>query len=176
MRGETFLIFIVFSSLYHFNPLAPCGARLSASASAIHHLNISIHSPRAGRDFFSPWCCMIATAFQSTRPARGETPALLRSHKADKADLVFQSTRPVRGETFRKELCPARPSNFNPLAPCGARHFTRQMRDSPLRYFNPLAPCGARHPSGTVVLSIITFQSTRPVRGETPLPSVPAWT
>ena len=102
---------------------------------------------------------------------------------------VFQSTRPSRGETWwaiRRLSCT---SDFNPLAPRGARRNSNSFDwcfdgisiHSPLAgrdrrwsaqaeagfYFNPLAPRGARH---TVeILSALTgkFQSTRPSRGET---------
>ena len=36
--------------------------------------------------------------------------------------LLFQSTRPVWGETISEWLQSEQDRNFNPLAPCGARH------------------------------------------------------
>ena len=36
------------------------------------------------------------------------------------------------------------PQNFNPRAPCGARHKATGIATNP-KDFNPRAPCGARH-------------------------------
>ena len=80
-------------------------------------------------------------------------------------------------------------SDFNPLAPCGARPADyarspagriisilspRAGRDPPpgrsfppTRYFNPLAPCGARQRLIWPMSRYVRFQSSRPVRGET---------
>ena len=38
---------------------------------------------------------------------------------------------------------------------------------SALSYFNPLTPCGVRRHLGTLGFSILRFQSTHPMRGET---------
>ena len=58
--------------------------------------------------------------------------------------MVFQSTRPVRGATEAFTGTFHQPNDFNPRAPCGARHV------------------------GTVaVKTSAEFQSTRPVRGAT---------
>ena len=60
---------------------------------------------------------------------------------------------------------------FNPRAPCGARPYGRQ----PIletACFNPRAPCGARQRRVTVRIHILTFQSTRPVRGATAIERV----
>ncbi len=86
-----------------------------------------------------------------------------------------------------------RRGNFNPRAPCGARHvdgnshrFTlwisihaprvgrdgRYGQDRPSRCnFNPRAPCGARPWSSSVSKPPLAFQSTRPVWGATYKPS-----
>ena len=80
---------------------------------------------------------------------------------------IFQPTRPLRGATRCRRPFRTRRTDFNPRAPCGARHNrSRQTRTcwkisthAPLagrdqamqamlkahRYFNPRAPCGARH-------------------------------
>ena len=101
---------------FYFNPLAPCGARLLFIVHFTGVPQISIHSPRVGRD--APTACITTgrNLFQSTRPAWGETRKAARRKK----------------------------KNFNPLAPRGARPFTRQM-----------------------LSTIRKFQSTRPAWGET---------
>ena len=106
---------------------------------------ISIHPPRAGRDY----CALIRFArksqFQSTRPVRGGTFALLRSAQISlnfnppapcgaghnlpaSVDniVVFQSTRPVRGGTQNFRFSGLKENNFNPPAPCGAGRPERQ--------------------------------------------------
>ena len=102
----------------NFNPRAPCGARLPAS-----------QLPE------------ISSVFQSTRPMRGATGTSANNKRIAK---LFQSTRPMRGAT-------------------------RSMRTSSTRArnFNPRAPCGARHEPALSQLKLIAFQSTRPMRGAT---------
>ena len=101
---------------------------------------ISIHSPRAGRDYLSIAFINFKPYFNPLAPC-GARPL---SSILSVAEPEFQSTRPVRGETFRKLFIYVCAHDFNPLAPCGAR------------------------PSGRVNrLSTFIFQSTRPVRGET---------
>ena len=133
----------------HFNPRAPCGARLSITAAA-----------------------SAPTVFQSTRPVWGATPApgpmrlrgedfnprapcgARRNPAAHAAgmDLRFQSTRPVWGATGFIPCKAGSVVNFNPRAPCGAR------------------PVGV---ADTIGFSI--FQSTRPVWGATRLTTRSAW-
>ena len=101
----------------------------------------------------------------------------------------FQSTRPVWGETTVSTVDIAHISNFNPLAPCGARpapahHKGEEEQFQSTRpvwgetffvpsffqvahHFNPLAPCGARLSASVATLLSSRFQSTRPVWGET---------
>ena len=120
---------------------------------ALHR--ISIHPPRAGRDYMEwrdgltcwnfnpPAPCgagqlgaILACKhilFQSTRPVRGGTHRDTRSSGQDR----FQSTRPVRGGTYGLST-----HFFNPPAPCGAGPlpWPRQLLTGD---FNPPAPCGA---------------------------------
>ena len=105
----------------NFNPRAPCGARRREVDSFGAAVGISIHAPRAGRDTEKP-----------SEPFR---------------TWKFQSTRPVRGATV----------TVPPFHP--------HCRD-----FNPRAPCGARHVPGNMSYSEWKFQSTRPVRGATWIP------
>ena len=61
--------------------------------------------------------------------------------------IQFQSTRPSRGETTRTVRKARTRPNFNPLAPRGARRFSKHKH-----------------------VTAIIFQSTRPSRGETGQP------
>ena len=58
--------------------------------------------------------------------------------------------------------------SFNPRAPCGARP-RRRVRGCSISRFNPRAPCGARPRMLYFSPSFSMFQSTRPVRGATQL-------
>ena len=126
--------------------------------------------------------------FQSTRPSRGETVIFVWKMLVR---FRFQSTRPSRGETAnrkRQSLCNP---YFNPLAPRGARpvhspcggevdlpnsiHSPLAGRDKTqgnvgvtTTHFNPLAPRGARLKCLGEMNINLSFQSTRPSRGETP--------
>ena len=80
----------------YFNPRAPCGARPFPPPGPLSRKQISIHAPRVGRDTLLVSPDLEAEAFQSTRPVWGAT---------------LSAARPALAET-----------NFNPRAPCGARH------------------------------------------------------
>ena len=66
----------------YFNPLAPRGARPNQNGDLLDVLSISIHSPLAGRDIAELNMKSDATAFQSTRPSRGETTGKSRKRTA----------------------------------------------------------------------------------------------
>ena len=147
----------------HFNPRAPCGARLREERLRANLSQISIHAPRAGRDAVLSTRGRSATTFQSTRPVRGATwealievskhceisihaPRAGRDLKQDKVQTSgpkFQSTRPVRGATIFRHLSTVQMQYFNPRAPCGARPDPSGWANRH-DYFNPRAPCGAR--------------------------------
>ena len=125
-------------------------------------LDISIHTPHAGRDWSTSKDDRVNHKFQSTRPMRGAT---FRTSESPVTSL-FQSTRPMRGATCTSTIQRYTGSYFNPHAPCGARltqrapcvncaifQSTRPMRGATrtrlssqpdIFYFNPHAPCGAR--------------------------------
>ena len=126
--------------VYNFNPLSPCGERP----------NLPAPLP-------------VKALFQSTLPVWGETCIKKYVPKY----FLFQSTLPVWGETILKfiyiiffyisihsprvgrDFVP-RPqfiqaNNFNPLSPCGERHYAVELA-AKINYFNPLSPCGERLP------------------------------
>ena len=125
-----------------FNPRAPCGARPA------------LPFPRR------PY-----RVFQSTRPMRGATNAatvLLDGYE-------FQSTRPVRGATAVVRVF-LRAGIVSIHAPRAGRDTMPRIKSSMMRSFNPRAPCGARPDRSSEGVAACRFQSTRPVRGATPLP------
>jgi len=101
----------------NFNPRAPCGARLPPLA--------------------APPCY---TGFQSTRPLRGATfppiAAQVASGISIHAPLAGRDGGGVRQSFYSND--------FNPRAPCGARHCFAVYHCFLYGYFNPRAPCGAR--------------------------------
>ncbi len=80
---------------------------------------------------------------------------------------IFQSTRPVRGATFRW-LCGSsvRP-NFNPRAPCGARHAVKEEHKKHLKISIHAPRAGRDVGYDYCFPALHQFQSTRPVRGAT---------
>ena len=163
MRGATNRTHHTNTICNNFNPRAPCGARLSTIAPTKEPTQISIHAPHAGRD---------NGAYAFIEPI-----------------LKFQSTRPMRGATAEWCRSSTPGTNFNPRAPCGARHgylpysnpdkeisihAPHAGRDAewcrsstPGTNFNPRAPCGARPFRNFPLLGTFRFQSTRPMRGAT---------
>ena len=123
----------------HFNPRAPCGARLVSSLSRGVALEISIHAPRAGRDIpalLSP----LVSDISIHAPRAGRDISCSRPLARL---MLFQSTRPVRGATDVNDATAVR--NFISI------HAPRAGRDRrclavlpPSLNFNPRAPCGAR--------------------------------
>ena len=123
----------------HFNPRAPCGARRFKASYA-----------------------EISDAFQSTRPLRGATGVFVLSISG----VGISIHAPLAGRDSPGAGCTKPTSDFNPRAPCGARHLQTAGvpinvaisihaplagRDAMLNpilhsilHFNPRAPCGAR--------------------------------
>ncbi len=101
--------------------------------------SVSIHAPRAGRD-------------------------LARKQRAVSGAVSIHAPRAGRDPTGSNTMATAR--CFNPRAPCGARLY-RLRAARRVGCFNPRAPCGARHYVAFSHLSLLLFQSTRPVRGAT---------
>ena len=123
-----------------FNPRAPCGARPA------RHGTIAA-----------------SRGFQPTRPLRGATSRIVRSHPGGdfnprapcgarrtrpagwNQNQRFQPTRPLRGATRPRRWASMGTSTyFNPRAPCGARRASSRWKPTGAKYFNPRAPCGAR--------------------------------
>ena len=183
MRGATSRLIQLPYQVSHFNPRAPCGARLS----------LTRQKPPSG-------------PFQSTRPLRGATTVRPFPAAGDRisihaplagrdptAGAQRQGTgisihAPLAGRDGCSFPLPLSRVDFNPRAPCGARlRARRQMEDG--ANFNPRAPCGARllgigrfwpnwisiHAplAGRDFLRVTRvrverlFQSTRPLRGAT---------
>ena len=128
-----------YAGLWHFNPRAPCGARLRRdvrrarrglfqstrplrgatdfSPMLFRMAPISIHAPLAGRDTPNTGDPEHHVQFQSTRPLRGATFPYWARHRAFN---TFQSTRPLRGATIATTRTAAR-LNISIHAPLAGR-------------------------------------------------------
>ena len=125
----------------NFNPRAPCGARQRRMRELRRENEISIHVPLAGHDEWFKMSSSFCSEFQSTCPLRGTTQIPFSLI----AIIVFQSTCPLRGTTL-----------------------TAAMLQKYSKYdFNPRAPCGARHDFLHFIRQNRKFQSTCPLRGTT---------
>ena len=185
VRGETVMLHAS-SRPVTFQSTRPVRGETGDPAESVVEILISIHSPRAGRDSpaearrsgwanFNPLApcgarqlvhaySAIAIEFQSTRPVRGETTS---AHLPHATSIYFNPLAPCGARHHGHVIDDRSGQDFNPLAPCGARLWTARP-PSAHQHFNPLAPCGARRKAQRKATAFLIFQSTRPVRGETP--------
>ncbi len=146
----------------YFNPRAPYGARLRTNENVGGLFDISIHAPLTGRDGWLRFCQRENSNFNPRAPYGARRHAISKRTVTNK----FQSTRPLRGATksvgdARKLLC------ISIHAPLTGRDYSG-MSISAWRFnFNPRAPYGARPLPKMAKITMITFQSTRPLRGAT---------
>ena len=105
--------------------------------------------------------------FQSTRPMRGATTL---DDLRGSGSLVSIHA-PHAGRDLLLSPISARPTRFNPRAPCGARLmvFCRQIVDKEFQSTRPMR--GATF-SMMQIRSAGMFQSTRPMRGATGMPYI----
>ena len=123
---------------------------------------ISIHAPRAGRD----WTLCLPRWFRWDFNPRA--PCGARHNRSTNVNIKigFQSTRPVRGATPQSYGL-FRQNGISIHAPRAGRDIVRRTARHPKNDFNPRAPCGARPVFANIGEQAIKFQSTRPVRGAT---------
>ena len=124
---------------------------------------ISIHAPRAGRDFSGCFCSQSFLYFNPRAPCG----ARLDASDVDLMifDISIHAPRAGRDEqagifgVIFDEISIHAPRAGRDRRPC--RWFRRHWN------FNPRAPCGARPVAVAIGVLIYKFQSTRPVRGAT---------
>ena len=185
IRGATNTKRLLTSSSPNFNPRAPYGARPWPALRGSALTNFNPRAPygaRHGNTFYFAYI----DRFQSTRPIRGATRRDRRRHHQAgdfnprapygarlklapgvKLNLGFQSTRPIRGATVRRISCGSLRRHFNPRAPYGAR-LTPPYRNLSNRRISIHAPHTGRDGVWVGLVSrVISFQSTRPIRGAT---------
>ena len=144
-------------TLPHFNPRAPCGARLTMEELASLCARISIHTPRMG------------ARRQSMRIKNSPEAISIHAPRMGRDSIISTST--------------ACGTHFNPRAPCGARHADDLPRADVLAFqstrphrarqamtlskriakkFQSTRPRGARRYQYGRIFCTATFQSTRP--------------
>ena len=163
-RGATRAIWIPHSWRKYFNPRAPCGARQRQHDALLRQPLISIHAPRAGRDWSSgDKGCRHGISIHAPRAGRD---ILI---EVDGKTVVISIHAPHAGRDRKSYPCRMGGSTyFNPRAPCGARPLVPGIYQLLKNHFNPRTPRGVRRGAYTTYCLVFTiFQSTRPVRGAT---------
>ena len=160
VRGGTMQKGSTGSTWTNFNPPAPCGAgpvccqcpwrcpRISIHPPRAGRdymmcdgrliIDISIHPPRAGRDMICARSFLWRNHFNPPAPC-GAGP---QRHLLASKSLDFNPPAPC-GAGLRRLRYQWRVGHFNPPAPCGAGRFTWVTMCSVIWYFNPPAQCGA---------------------------------
>ena len=105
-----------------------------------HSAEISIHAPRAGRDQVPGGSVRPRLEFQSTRPVRGATLAVVDPPYGIKISIHA----PRAGRDFHA-VAHALPLGISIHAPRAGRDRQNKTEQGGRPYFNPRAPCGARH-------------------------------
>ncbi len=148
------LVNACFFGLSHFNPQAPCGARLF-----VNRNDFSISIFQSTGSVWSPTCrtrCLrLFFQFQST----GSVWSPTSNRTCRRFWRKFQSTGSVWSPTTVLLPFLSLLVHFNPRAPCGARHGP-DKRQTMEEHFNPRAPCGARRFFSSMCVTPFKFQST----------------
>ena len=150
MRGGTCILQSLRRPRQYFNPPAPCGAGPGWFTGTVSGLGISIHPPHAGRDCGGTHRRQPGHDFNPPAPcgAGRFRKVAQRGHKA------ISIHPPRAGRDVSPQMLPSRSSMISIHPPRAGRDQQRQ---------------GTRH-------IVVTFQSTRPVRGGTNLlpPTMPS--
>ena len=142
---------------YKFQSTRPVRGATRAAMPRRRGNRVSIHAPRAGRDWESGDKQSPDECFNPRAPCGARLNPALAGLEAD----VFQSTRPVRGATAYVQGHHAHRRGFNPRAPCGARR-SLSGGNKKLGCFNPRAPCGARPPTSGNYVNRTCFNPRAP--------------
>ena len=151
--------------LGHFNPRAPCGARPPGTRTRERNDMISIHAPRAGRDSRPALPGGVVRAISIHAPRAGRD---IPQTMAGMSPAIFQSTRPVRGATGERSHEPGQ-GHISIHAPRAGRDHLEGNRPEGWTISIHAPRAGRDKLTGLVQGSNIIFQSTRPVRGATPI-------
>ena len=131
-------------------------------------LLISIHAPHAGSDRLPRSQNRLHCHFNPRSPCGERHIANLVQPKLTR----FQSTLPMRGATHSCKSC-FKQEQISIHAPHAGSDWRPPAWWSPDSDFNPRSPCGERPKRSARLPPEGRFQSTLPMRGATPVPSVP---
>ena len=121
---------------------------------------ISTHAPLAGRDCRHTAGTSLSILFQPTRPLRGATAR----HQARLFVGGISTPAPLAGRDSVVFGMGVKNDDFNPRAPCGARHYGL-VRRYVFHHFNPRAPCGARHMDAKAAADSPSISTHAPLAG-----------
>ena len=127
--------------------------------------NISIHAPRAGRDGGVALPLLVLHPISIHAPRAGRD---IPQTMAGMSPAIFQSTRPVRGATGERSHEPGQ-GHISIHAPRAGRDHLEGNRPEGWTISIHAPRAGRDKLTGLVQGSNIIFQSTRPVRGATPI-------
>ena len=144
-----------------FQPTRPLrGATTAFIVELVLRLAISTHAPLAGRDPCSSLCRSQCNNFNPRAPC-GARP----NSDEDAAELLqFQPTRPLRGATIGFVIIRER-QGISTHAPLAGRDALVASGRGDRKDFNPRAPCGARHRGLEVSGAQITISTHAPLAG-----------
>ena len=173
----------------HFNPRSPDGERPSPQYRSFRPAAISIHAPRMGSDCKLPgsggactisihaprmgsdYCGITCTSRRAYFNPRSPDGERLMDDSMAGLYSPFQSTLPGWGATRRPFRSVWR-RNFNPRSPDGERHDTQTAAVRAV-FISIHAPrMGSDPPVNCGGVPVVTFQSTLPGWGATPLECV----
>ena len=121
-----------------FQPTRPLRGATKRISEPIHNSSISTHAPLAGRD---------GAIYVTTVTTDG-----------------ISTHAPLAGRDGNAACSSALRADFNPRAPCGARHI-RHFLFFGMNNFNPRAPCGARRRESAAALASISISTHAPLAG-----------
>ena len=154
-----------------FNPRAPCGARPSRTHIGTRRTVVSIHAPHAGRDRRRPRARVVLRRFQSTRPVRGATLSCAQAGR--RRDVSIHAPRAGRDHLHERIVILLDVSIHAPRAGRDIEHHNNRY-DNPK--FQSTRPVRGATPMTKSFWIPSMFQSTRPVRGATPIEGIEAIT
>ena len=126
----------------YFNPRAPCGARQMSYQAMNQAMEFQPTRPLRGATRARPSTRRKAANFNPRAPC-GARPSFFTSIPET---TEFQPTRPLRGATCTHRIF-GHESGISTHAPLAGRDHTENHSAETEENFNPRAPCGARHVS-----------------------------
>ena len=142
LRGATCSPAIRSTYVLHFNPRAPCGARLQVDPAAVKEIKFQPTRPLRGATVLVSCRLVCLNNFNPRAPCGARLARyLVMVNKAG-----FQPTRPLRGATVDEDFETER-RDISTHAPLAGRDPNAITPFATRFYFNPRAPCGARRAS-----------------------------